>query len=70
MAKKEKPAKPDTKNVGYRIRMNKTEMQQLNKLKQLCGVSKAEIIRHALSAYHKKIIKQKKKDNTNEYHTK
>ena len=50
--------------------MNKTEMQQLNKLKQLCGVSKAEIIRHALSAYHKKIIKQKKKDNTDEYRTK
>jgi hypothetical protein len=67
MAKRGRPAKPDTKNVGYRIRMNETEMQQLDELQQLCGTSKAEVIRHALSSYHTKIIKQKKKDDKDGY---
>ena len=58
MTKRGRPKKEDAKTNGYRLRMTDDENKRLEELQQICGTTKAEIIRQALSDYHDKIMNQ------------
>ena len=50
--KRGRPTKDNKRDNSYRIRMNKEEKQMLEQISEWSGLTKADAIREALSAYY------------------
>lgn len=62
MNKRGRPKKDDARIYGCRIRFNTKEQLQLEELRTICDMPKAQIIRTAILDYYKKIKKQQRKE--------
>ena len=52
MKKRGRPTKINKRDDSYRIRLNAEEKQMLTQISEWCGLTKADTIRKALSAYY------------------
>ena len=52
MKKRGRPTKSNKRDDSYRIRMNEEEKQMLTQISEWSGLTKADAIREALSAYY------------------
>ena len=59
MKKRGRPVKDNKRDDSYRIRMNEEEKQMLEQISEWSGLTKADAIREALSAYYNRIKSNK-----------
>ena len=63
--KRGRPTKDNKRDNSYRIRMNEEEKQMLAQISEWSGLTKADVIREALSAYYE-LAKINDKENKND----
>ena len=63
--KRGRPTKENKRDNSYRIRMNEEEKQMLIHMSERNGLTKADVIREALSAYYE-LAKSNKNTSTND----
>ena len=65
MKKRGRPTKDNKRDDSYRIRMNEEEKQMLTQISEWSGLTKADVIRKALSAYYE-LAKSNKSTSIND----